>query len=184
MKIVLDTNVLVSGLLQPFGPYGPHRKFDYVFWVPRLGSATPLLIFLSFEETPRRGGHLNSPAAPAPGTRVDSIREPRRGDTRTPEMPPLQGYRCLLGRRFPGLAPPGYSNGLPFGASSSTTLPLCRGGSRCFKPLGHSRLSRATGASEYVILITERSTKLLGFRSLPLRRAGSKPAALSTEARP
>ena len=73
--------------------------------------------------TPRRGGHLNSPAAPAPGTSVDSIREPRRGDTRTPEMPPFQGYRCLLGRLYPGLAPPGYSNGLPFGAFS-TTPPL------------------------------------------------------------
>ena len=43
---------------------------------PALSHAAAALFLL--EETPRRGGHLNSPAAPAPGTHVDSIREPRR----------------------------------------------------------------------------------------------------------
>src|SRR6185295_13321449 len=60
-------------------------------------------------------------ASPAVGSvpwKLSVADEPRRGDTRTLEMPPFQGYRCLLGRLYPGLAPPGYSNGLPFGASS------------------------------------------------------------------
>lgn len=56
--------------------WSAYGLLDYVFWVPRLGSNVAADL-LSFEETPRRGGDLNSPAAPAPGTRVDSIREPR-----------------------------------------------------------------------------------------------------------
>ena len=57
-------------------------------------------------------------------------------------MPPLQGYRCLLGRLYPGLAPPGYSNGLPFGAFSTTLPPSLQRRIAVLQTLGHSRLSR------------------------------------------
>src|SRR6185295_1851393 len=83
---------------------------------------------------------------------------PRRGDTRTPEDAAPSGLSVFIGTPLPGAGAAGLFKWTPLRGVLHHPFPLHRGGSRCFKP-SDIAVSLATGASEYMTLITDRSTK-------------------------
>src|SRR6185295_18034633 len=109
--------------------------------------------------TPRRGGHLNSPAAPAPGRGVPiNTDSPERAASPASACRPF-GALGLNRRSYPGLAPPGYSNGLPFGASLQRR-----------ERSAAAWLAPSLGAPKYVIEFTVRPTKVVAKSPQPVRR--------------
>src|SRR6185295_7747392 len=91
---------------------------------------------------------------------------PRRGDTRTPEDAAPSGLSVFIGTPLPGAGAAGLFKWTPLRGVLHHPFPLHRGGSRCFKP-SDIAVSLATGVSEYMTLITDRSPKAPPSRHSP-----------------